>query len=266
MDFDGFLQHACPPLGLNWRKYRRRAARHRVNRRMNELRIRDYPSYLDFIRSDPLESENLADLMRVTVSRFFRDRPCWADLSQKALPELIAGKTAHRIFRAWSAGCCGGEEPYTMALIWLEHLQPLFPGFTIDILATDIDDSSLDRARKGLYSTGSLRETPSEVRDKWFRKHNGMWSIDDHVKEFARFEKSNLMEDLPPSGIDLVLCRYLVFTYYRGERLRKAAKRLYDAMEPGGVLMTGSREVITEAEDLFENCPDSLCLYRKLGG
>ncbi len=264
MDFDRFLQHACPPLDLDWRKYRRRAARHRINHRMSELNIGDYPSYLDLLREDRKESEKLADLMRVTVSRFFRDKRCWTDLSMKVLPALMAVKSDNKTLRVWSAGCCGGEEPYTVGLVWLEYLCTLFPAFNIDILATDIDNSSLDRACRGAYSTGSLRETPPEVRGRWFRSDDDLWLINEQLKELVRYEKRNLMEDPPPSGMDLVLCRYLAFTYYRGERLMQAARRLHEALVPGGILMIGSRETLDEKmENLFEKWPDTGCLYRK---
>lgn len=266
MNFDGFLQQACPSLGLEWRKYRRRAARHRIDRRMKELGIPDYSSFLERLRTDRSEAEGLADLMRVTVSRYFRDRACWTDLAYKALPRLLAEKPVVSTFRVWSAGCCGGEEPYTMALVWLEYLRPVFPSFTIEILATDIDHSSLERAVEGLYSTASLRESPGEIRDKWFKRKNGLWQIDERVNELVRFENRNLLKDPLPSGIDLVLCRYLIFTYYRGERLLKAAKRIYEALRPGGALMTGRRETLNAVcEDFFEPWPGIECVYRKRG-
>lgn len=234
---------------------------------MKVLGIPDYPSFLERLQTDRPEAEGLADLMRVTVSRFFRDRTCWADLALKALPPLLSEKPAGSTFRVWSAGCCGGEEPYTMALAWLEYLRPFFPSLTMDILATDIDESSLERARKGLYSSASLRESPREIRDKWFVRKNGMWQVDERVYELVRFENGNLMKDLPPAGMDLVLCRYLIFTYYRGEKLQKAAKRIHDALRPGSVLMTGRRESLTAAcEDLFEPWPGLGCIYRKHGG
>lgn len=264
MDFDRFLQNICHPLGLEWRKYRRRAARHRLDRRIRELCLSDYPAYLERLRTDPREAARLADLMRVTVSRFFRDSTCWTDLAVKALPEMLADKSADTTLRVWSAGCCGGEEPYTLALVWLEYLRPLFPGCSIDILATDIDDSSLERASNALYASGSLREVPSDILDRWFSRTNGMWLVDERVKELVRFQRRNLMEDAPPSGLDLVLCRYLVFTYYRGERLMKAAERLWGALRPGGLLMTGRSEALDGiGKDLFEPLPGTGCLYRK---
>ncbi len=264
MDFDRFLRQICPPLDLDWRKYRRRAARHRVLRRMGELCLQEYDSYLELLKNDPEEANGLADLMRVTVSRFFRDRKCWFGMMENVLPALLPGKTTDNTFRVWSAGCCGGEEPYTMAICWLEYLRPLFPGFTIDILATDIDDASLARARAGLYSAASLREAPPELFDRWFKRQNGMWLVDGRVKELVRFRKHNLMKDPPPDGIGLVLCRYLVFTYFRGDRLLAAARHLHEALRPGGALMTGRSEILDDPlTRLFEPWPAVGCAYRK---
>ncbi len=264
MDFDRFLQQICPQLDLEWRKYRRRAARHRVEGRIRSLGLDNFASYLEFLHKSSAEAAVLADLMRVTVSRFFRDRSCWIHLAREILPQLITEKSRGRTLRVWSAGCCGGEEPYSVALVWLEYVQPLFPEHTCDILATDIDDMSLERARRGLYGTGSLREVPAGIRERWFCRKNGIWLIDEKVKELVRLEKRNLMTDAVPEGIDLALCRYLAFTYYRGKRRSDAAKRLWDSLRPRGALMIGSKEAIDVSEHLlFDPWPGNGGFFRK---
>src|SRR6266540_2749392 len=147
MTFDEFLREACADLDLAWRKYRRRSARHRLDERLRELGLDDYRAYLERLRTEPSEAAGLADLLRVTVSRFFRERGCWRDLTKIVLPALIAKRQTGSL-RIWSAGCCGGEEPYTVALAWLDYLQPLHPALEVEILATDIDETSLARARQ----------------------------------------------------------------------------------------------------------------------
>jgi chemotaxis protein methyltransferase CheR len=264
VDFDRFLQKICPLLDLEWRKYRRRSARHRIEARIKELGLNDYDSYLKRLEAEPSEAEGIADLMRVTVSRFFRDRTCWINLAQKVFPLLIAEMPDKKIIHVWSAGSCGGEEPYSVALMWLEYIQPLFPGHTINILATDIDKSSHERASKGIYRDGSIREIPSEILMRRFSRGNGLWQLDGQVKALVRFEETNLMSDKLPSGMDLVLCRYLVFTYYRGKRRLEAAKRLWDALRPGGVLMIGKKEALDfPSQQLFKPLPDVECIFRK---
>ena len=194
MTFDQFLQEVCPSVDLEWRKYRRRSAKRHVDARLRELELDGYRAYRDFIRAHgEKRSALLPDLMRVTVSRFFREQKYWQDLKTRVLPELIPPACGAGAVRMWSAGCCGGEEPFTMALIWLEYLLPLFPCSSIDILGTDIDDASLERASMALYRRETLREVPDEVCRRWFYRMNALWHLDEKVKTLVRFEKRNLI-------------------------------------------------------------------------
>lgn len=263
MTFDRFLQEAAPIEGLVWRKYRRRSARHRVERRIRELGLDSFAAYLDRLRADPTERSGLADLMRVTVSRFFREREQWRTLAETVLPELLTGKTAAEPLRAWSAGCCAGEEPYTLAMVWLERIAPFQPERAIEVIASDIDAASLERAGAARYGESSLREVPPETRARFFARERGLWSVADEVKRLVRLECRNVMNDPLPAGMDLVLCRYLVFTYYRGERLLAATHRLWEALRPGGVLMVGRKEQIPEAAAWFEPWPGCGGFYRR---
>lgn len=264
MQFDEFLKEACPPLDLEWRKYRRRAARHRVNDRIAKLGLTGYEDYLDRLRVDQAEAAGLADRMRMTISRFFRERPCWKDLGDEVLPALLADMPPARPLRVWSAGCCGGEEPYTLALIWLEQFRDRSPDREIEIVATDIDAASLERARKALYGPGSVREVPQAVLHRHFNWTGQGWQLGNHVKDMVDLKSHGLMDDPPPGKIDLVLCRYLVFTYYRGTRRVMAASRLHDALRPGGALMIGRKEELDdEVTQLFTSWPGAGGIFRR---
>jgi chemotaxis protein methyltransferase CheR len=264
--FDRFLQEAALLGGLTWRKYRRRSARHRVELRIKELGLDGFDAYLDLLRSDPEEAAGLTDLMRVTVSRFFRERQQWRTLADTVLPALLAGKTGAGAFRAWSAGCCCGEEPYTLAMIWLESITPSHPGSAIEIIASDIDEASLERAGAARYDSSSLREVSPETLARFFKREKGLLSLAGEVKELVRLERRNVMSGPLPSGMDLVLCRYLAFTYYRGERLLAAAVRLWEALRPGGVLMVGKKERLPgPVSAFFEEWPGCDGFYRKNG-
>ncbi len=263
MNFDRFLREAAILEGLEWRKYRRRSARHGVEQRIAELGLDGFAAYLDFLSSDPEERAGLADLMRVTVSRFFREREVWRTLAEKILPALFAER---RSIRAWSAGCCGGEEPYTLAMVWLGSLAHSYPGRSIEIIASDIDEASLDRARTASYDIGSLREVPSETLARYFTRQRGRWNVSDEVREVVYLERRNLMSDHLPSGLDLVLCRYLAYTYYRGERLHAATVRLWESLGPGGVLMIGKKERLPPWSSVFFTpWPGCGAFYRRKG-
>ncbi len=261
MDFEGFLRAVCSPLDLAWRRYRRRSARRRVLARMRELGIPDFRGYARRVLEDPAEAASLPDRMRVTVSRFLRERERWEILFETALPELR--RRAGGVLRAWSAGCCGGEEPYTLALLWRERG---WPAEELEVLATDLDRACLERARKGVYGAGSLREVPPDLRSRWFRPGPGGWEVLPEVRQAVRFALHNLRDAPPAREMDLVLCRYLVFTYYRGRRRLEAARRLWEALKPGGALVIGRKEGLGPAEQaLFAPWPGAPGVYRKEG-
>ena len=262
MRYHDFLKLACQAQELEWRKYRRRESRRRIEARMQALSLTDYAAYLERLRSDPAEASGLAERMRVTVSRFFREQDRWDILSKEVITRLLADTPNQEPFRIWSAGCCGGEEPYTLALLWLEKFQDRFPDRKIEILATDIDATSLARARRGIYQHGSVREVPLPILKRYFHHDNNVWELDDHVKQLVKFIEADIFHTPPPRLIDLVCCRYLVFTYFTGQRRLKAAQCLQQALRRGGVLMIARKEELGVASELFEPWPGVEGIFR----
>lgn len=266
MNFDEFLKEVCHRFDLDWRKYRRHAARKHLDTRLRELGLGDYESYIDLLQRDAAETERLPDLLRVTVSRFFREREHWDFLAERVLPELLAQKRDGPL-RAWCAGCCNGEEPYSLALLFLwmagrDNSAPVRET-GIEILATDIDPEVLERAREGVYGRSSLRELPDELAAKHFDRRGDEYRLHEEVRRIVRFELHNLREDEPPSRIDLLLCRYLVFTYYTGKRRLQAAERLWRSLAPGGFLMVGRKDRLGPRElELFEPWEGSSVFFR----
>jgi chemotaxis protein methyltransferase CheR len=270
--FDAFLREVCPPLGLEWRRYRRRAARNRVEARMRSLGLLsgDYPAYLERLRADPEEARTLADRMRVTITRFLREREVWETLIERVLPVLLAeaAPEGEGTLRAWSAGAAGGEEPYSLAIVWRERFGAQWPEVQLDLLATDIDDASLERLRAGRYQPATLRELPAAWRERWFRPAPPADDLElsREIRAMVRPERHNLMEDplSLPGTRDLVLCRYLAFTYYLGDRRIQAARRVAEVLRPGAALMLGAKEDPLEVP-WFEPWPSSghRALYRR---
>jgi|Deesub1362A_J573_1020465.scaffolds.fasta_scaffold08578_1 chemotaxis methyl-accepting protein methylase len=258
MHFDAFLREVCPPLDLDWRKYRRRSARRRVLGRIRELGLEGFKAYLDYLRAHPEEAVGLANRMRVTVSRFFRDRDRWETLREAVLPVLLEGRESP--LWALSAGCCGGEEPYSLAILWMTNFQ----SHILNILAVDLDQASLERAAEGLYPHSALREVTPELQKRFFRPKMGRLRLDPQVRSRVSLVRASL-ESLPFCGeFDLILCRYLVFTYYRGKRRFQAARRLWNLLRPGGALMIGAKEGLGPVEQsLFVPWPGAQGVFRR---
>jgi chemotaxis protein methyltransferase CheR len=235
-----------------------------VGRRIRDLGLRGFSEYLDRLAVDPSEAAVLPDLIRVTVSRFFRERSLWESLAERVLPEILE-RTGSRAVHAWSAGCCGGEEPYMLAVLWEDRVRPRYPEVAIQIVATDIDGSCLERARRAVYKKASLREAPPEVVERWFLREANRYRLRSEAIRLVDFRVSNLRTDPPPERMDLVLCRYLAFTHYKGKRRCAVAQKLWNALRPGGVLMIGRKEDLgSEEAAKFAPLPELPGFYRRL--
>jgi chemotaxis methyl-accepting protein methylase len=198
----------------------------------------------------------LAGLLGVTISRFWRNRTLWEYLAAHVLPGLCEAGA-----RVWSCGCASGEEPYSLALLWRERC----PESPLYLLATDIDTTVLERAQEGLYGPGSLRELPGGLRERYFRPERVSWlRLSDEVKGMVRFRRHDLLREPPPAEapFEIILCRNLAFTYFGPEARVEAARKLAAALAPGGYLAVGRKERLPEgAADLAE--ADYPGLYRR---
>ncbi len=261
MIFDEFLKRACPPRGLDWRKYRR-ASRRNVLSRIYQLGLGGFSEYADYIDANPLEAAFLPNLLRVTVSRFFRETKLWDHLVADILPAMVAEHSASRPLQVLHIGCCNGEEPYSMALLWKNEIEPVFPGAGISITALDIDRSCLDRAREGWYQRKTLREAPGDLLRKWFKPEEDGYRLHDEIRRMVNFRQFDLLKDDLPREQDIVFCRYLVFTYFQGRRRRELAESIARSLRPGGLLVLGQKESIgPQKEDLLTPVHQTLKIY-----
>lgn len=241
-----FLAWALPRLGLRPAAYRRVRGQvcKRIARHMHDLGIAGHDEYRRRLEADVGEWRVLDGLCRVTVTRFGRERDAWLHLRNVVLPELAAvcRNAGRPALCAWSAGCGGGEEPYTLRILWDLELAPLFPSLRLDIVATDADATMLRRARAATYRRGTLRELPSAWLDRAFAESGDSLRLRPEYRDGIRFEQQDMREEMPDGPFDLVLCRYLAFTYFDGEGRRAALHGIAHRLRPGGVLMLGVKE------------------------
>ncbi len=214
--------------------------------------------------------EVLASHLTVGETYFFREQPAFDALGERILPALIeAGRAGERRLRIWSAGCCTGEEPYSIAIL-LERLLPDIAEWNVTILATDINPLFLRKAAEGIYGVWSFRGTPDWVRERYFtRRRDGRFELHPRVRKRVVLSYLNLAEDLYPSlasnttAMDLVFCRN-VLMYFRPERARRVAANLYRALVNGGWLIVSPTETshVTFADFAPVEFPGTV-LYRK---
>ena len=243
-----FLQWALPKLGMRWpgfRKVRGQVCK-RVGRRVRALGLDDVAAYRAYLETHPAEWNVLDTLCRITISRFYRDRGVFDRLRETLLPALARHATEHgrTTLRAWSAGCASGEEAYTLALLWRHVLQPSFPRASLSITATDAGAHMLERARRGCYPKASLKELPSAWIDAAFSRSDNEYCIHPAYRAGIDWREQDLRHAMPDGPFNLILCRYLVFTYFDEPLQHACLARMAERLCPHGLLVLGKHEAL----------------------
>jgi chemotaxis protein methyltransferase CheR len=236
-------------LHLRWPGFRkvRRQVYKRISRRLKELGLPSVAAYRVYLEDHPGEWPALDALCRIGISRFYRDRYVFQHLEQDVLPQLaqrVIARGEGEMF-CWSAGCAGGEEPYTLAIIWRLRLAMQFPAIRLRIVATDVDPLAIHRAERGSYRASSVKDLPAEWRTEAFVATT---ESELHLKGEYRAPVTFLVQDIreraPEGPFHLILCRNLVFTYFDEALQRKTLQRLIDRLVPGGAMVVGNLEAL----------------------
>ncbi|MEX2542356.1 MAG: protein-glutamate O-methyltransferase CheR [Trueperaceae bacterium] len=251
-------------VGLHFPANRRRELELGLAGAARESGYRDTNEYVSGLLSAPLtrsQRETLAKHLTVGETYFFRHPDTISGLEEHVLPELIRRRRqAGRYLRIWSAGCCTGEEPYTIAIL-LDRLIPDQRDWDISIVATDVNPAFLRAARAGNYGMWSFRGTPESVRDRYFRALPGQrFELLPEMRRRVKFGSLNLAEDSYPSraggteAVDLILCRN-VLMYFTREASRAALGRFYRSLSDGGWLALSATEAAAERFEQFDPAP-----------
>lgn len=191
------------------------------------------------VRDDPSQLEPLLDRITINVSQLWRNPEQWELIQTQLLPELAQNGQV----RAWSAGCSYGAEAYTLATLC--HVA--IPGARVSIQGTDIDKRMVQRARLGVFSHDDARTAPEKLMHIGFERVEEGWRAKLNLRAMARFDAGDLLQmRLRPATYDLILCRNTVI--YFAEPIRdELHARLADALRPGGYLVIGSTERVSNA-------------------
>jgi len=261
------LRWALPRLGLRWpgfRKVRRQVCK-RVARRMAALGLAEVAAYRARLEREASEWELLDGLCRITISRFWRDRGVFEHLGARVLPELArrAGVEGRDTLACWSAGCAGGEEPYSLKILWELGPGPGFPGLRLEVIGSDADPIMVRRARAGLYGGGSLKELPAAWRQAAFEAAGARYRLRPRFRAGVAFARQDIRRRMPEGPFDLILCRNLVFTYFDEAGQRRLARRLARRLRPGGMLVLGKHEAPPEGCGELITTEPKLGIYRR---
>jgi chemotaxis protein methyltransferase CheR len=203
------------------------------------------------------ELRNLLNLVTVTETCFFRDPAQFRLLREYIIPTLIAERCARadgsKKIRIWSAGCSSGEEAYSIA-ITLDEMGAFAacPDWTIEIIGTDINTKTLEKARRGVYSARAVRNIEGRLLDEHFVRDGKTFALSDKIKKRVTFEFGNLTRTpMPSTGPqDVIFCKNVAI-YFRAGVMRKLIKGLHDTLSPNGYLLLGHAETLWQMSEGF---------------
>lgn len=256
------IQDVQKRLGIQLTNYKQDYIKRRMLSRMNSTRSKDFVEYHQYLRTHPEEEEKLRNALTINVTKFFRDLDVFDLVKKEVFTTLLRDK---RSIKVWSAGCSSGEEPYTYAII-LHELGKTGQPFHGSILATDIDEEMLKKARLGIYEKNALENmSPEQISRHFDKKEDGKFHIKDHIKQIVRFQSHDLMGGQPPSrGFDMVSCRNV--TIYFNEQQKKDLVRLvHESLVKDGFYIMGMSEYMAkDVEHLFKAYRPMLKVFQKL--
>ncbi|TPG12125.1 CheR family methyltransferase [Sphingomonas oligophenolica] len=210
--------------------------------------------------SDRRIADQIIDLLVNQETSFFRDAPVF-DMVIDAVAQIEArGRRA----RIWCAGCSTGQEPYSLAMLFAERdgagwIAP-------DIVATDVSDAAIGRAREGRYTQFEIqRGLPVRRMINWFEANGDEWVARAELRRMVAFRKLNLLGDQsPPGRFDIILCRN-VMLYLAAEPKAAIFANFAAALEPGGILALGAGETVIGQTRMFEPSKSYRGLYEVVG-
>lgn len=243
--------------------YKDRCLRRRIAVRMRACKTVSYAAYTAFLDAHPTEWEKLLDALTINVTKLFRNPDVYDAMAELVVPELWAGPTV----RVWSAGCSSGEETYSIAILFHRHatsVRQLSRLARVSVLGSDIDRRSLAAAENGAYRAPAFGDTRDELRKAYFSAGEPA-EVNAAVRAITRFERRDLLNDLPPTGpFQLVVCRNVMIYFDRPSQDR-LMERFHSVLSPGGFLVLGKTETLFGApRDRFTVVRQRERIYRRV--
>lgn len=222
----------------------------RIQRRMQVLQLSQVSYYMDLLRADAKEVDALFKELLINVTSFFRDPEAFDTLKDEILTKTLKNRKPDQKIRVWVAGCSTGEEAYTIAILLREMMSMLEVSPEVQIIATDIDESALDQARKGIYPITIAENVSPERLDRFFVRKGGRYHVTKELREIVLFSSHNLINDPPFSQLDLISCRNVLI--YLGPHLQKKLVPVFHyALRGTGALFLGTSESLSAHKELF---------------
>jgi chemotaxis protein methyltransferase CheR len=185
---------------------------------------------------------DIIEAMTLTDTSFFRDMTPFDHVRDVVIPAMLKARKTKKKFRAWSAGCATGQEPYSLSML-IEESKMNGGGWKTEIIATDIANDALDQARNGIYSQFEIQRGLSiQTVLQYFTQDGNKWALSDALRKRVKFQNYNLVNPVPfTDPFDVIMCRNVISNF--DDDIRRAVlAKLAACLSADGFLYLGYRE------------------------
>lgn len=254
MDFTEFHNWIYKEFNINLNAYKPEQLNRRIGSLMSRSGITSLDEYKKILISDKEQREKFLDFITINVTEFFRNPELFFEL-QGVIREYSKNNTRLKI---WSAACSIGCEPYSIAMI----LNDINPNIRANILATDIDNNILKRAKIGEYLPVEMKNVSETFKRKYFNQINDKFVINEKIKSMVTFKKHDLILDNYDTDFDLIVCRNVII-YFKNEVKKKIFEKFSNSLKKDGLLFVGATESIYNYKE-FQLEKVSTFIYKKI--
>src|SRR5207237_5224328 len=207
-------------------------------------------------------TSQVVEAMTTNETFFFRDKVPFEHFRDTIMPEALKARANRKSIRIWCAAGSTGQEPYSLAMS-LKEMGAALAGWRVEIIATDLAPSVLEKSRSGIYSQFEVqRGLPIQLLVKYFKQNGELWQLNADIRAMIQFKQLNLLQNFSHLGtFDVVFCRN-VLIYFDQDTKVDVFKRVAKVMEPDGFLALGAAETVVGLTDAFKPHPDKRGLYR----
>ncbi len=227
----------------------------RLNPLARELGLASLQDLMMSLRANRINNLDRRVVEAITTHEtlFFRDAHPFEALRTVILPELIAKRPLSQNLTIWCAACSSGQEPFSVAMLAREYFPELVRANRLRIVATDLSDAILSRAREGLYSQIEVnRGLPAAMLIKYFTKRGLQWQIKPEIRRMVEFQQGNLAMAWPPlPPLDLIFIRN-VLIYFGVDTKKAILAKVRTVLKPDGYLFLGTSETTLNLDSAFD--------------
>jgi two-component system CheB/CheR fusion protein len=262
---DGIIGLLRKASGINFSEYKQLTIKRRIFRRMVLLKMEKLGDYAAYLGQNGAELAALQQDMLINVTKFFRDCQAFDALKTMTFPAIVSKNAPHTPIRLWVPGCATGEEAYSMAIALLEFLEENALSRSIQIFATDINETVIDKARAGVYPKSIMTDVSPARLSRFFVEVEQGWQVRKTIRDICVFARQDIGQDPPISKVDIISCRNVMI--YFGPALHKRMFPLFHySLKPDGFLILGASESIGVFADLFDLVDKKHRIYAKKSG